>query len=80
MKTLSDIEPAAHMYPWDLEEFQETETYKYAYSVAVGCPDGKSEPLFTFHDLQTAYKMGVENKPQVFMHVLESMYKPDASL
>ena len=68
MKTLYDIEPAAHMYPWDLEEFQETETYKYAYSVAVGCPDGTSEPLYTFHDLQTAYNMGLENKPQVFDH------------
>lgn len=71
MKTLYDIEPAAHMYPRDLEKFQDEETYAYAYSVAVGCPDGKSEPLFTFHDLQTAYNMGVENRPQVFDHNIQ---------
>jgi hypothetical protein len=62
MKTIYDIEPAAHMYPWDLEKFQKTETYAHAYSVAVGCHHGKSEPLFTFNDLQTAYNMAIQKQ------------------
>ena len=42
-----DREPVAHMYPWDLDRFATSETTGHAYSVAVGCHDGKSVPLYT---------------------------------
>jgi hypothetical protein len=38
-------EPVAHMYPADLEKFQESETFAHAFSVAVGRPGERSEPL-----------------------------------
>lgn len=40
------MEAAAHMYPSDLEKFQESETFAHAYSVAVGSPDERSVPLY----------------------------------
>lgn len=40
------VEPVAHMYTSDLERFQPSETFATAYSVAVGCPDERSVPLF----------------------------------
>ena len=43
-------EPAAHMYPSDLERFQNNETFATAYSVAVGNPDERSVPLITLAD------------------------------
>ena len=43
-------EPAAHMYPSDLERFQTNETFATAYSVAVGNPDERSVPLMTLSD------------------------------
>jgi hypothetical protein len=43
-------EPAAHMYPSDLERFQTNETFATAYSVAVGNPDERSVPLLTLSD------------------------------
>lgn len=39
-------EPDAHMYPSDLEKFRTRETWAQAFSVAVGNPDERSEPLF----------------------------------
>lgn len=42
-----ECEPVAHMYPCDLELFATNEPTATAYSVAVGCPDGKSVPLYT---------------------------------
>lgn len=39
-------EPDAHMYPSDLEKFKTRETWAQAFSVAVGNPDERSEPLF----------------------------------
>ena len=42
-----EVEPVAHMYPWDLERFATNETMGHAYSVAVGCADGVSVPLYT---------------------------------
>lgn len=50
-KTIELPEPAAHMYPSDLEKFKDAETFAQAYSVAVGCPDERSVPLFTLHDM-----------------------------
>jgi hypothetical protein len=44
-------EPAAHIYPSDLEKFKTSETFATAYSVAVGCPDERSVPVFTLSDL-----------------------------
>ena len=44
-------EPAAHMYPSDLEKFKEAETFAQAYSVAVGNPDERSVPLFVLTDV-----------------------------
>lgn len=44
-------EPAAHMYPSDLERFQTRETFAQAYSVAVGNPDERSVPLYTLSEL-----------------------------
>ena len=46
-------EPSAHMYPSDLERFQETETFAHAYSVKVGCPDETSTELYTADQLRT---------------------------
>lgn len=43
-------EPAAHMYPSDLERFAETETFAHAFSVAVGNPDERSESLVKLSD------------------------------
>lgn len=39
-------EPCAHMYPSDLERFQEEETFAHAYSVAVGNPSETSVPVY----------------------------------
>ena len=44
-------EPVAHIYPSDLERFQESETFGHAYSVAVGNPDERSVPLYTLSQL-----------------------------
>lgn len=41
-----DAEPVAHIYPWDLERFKTQETHCTVFSVAVGCADGKSVPLY----------------------------------
>ena len=49
-------EPSAHMYPSDLERFQETETFAHAYSVKVGCPDETSTELYTADQLRTCIK------------------------
>jgi hypothetical protein len=43
-------EPAAHMYPSDLDRFQTNETFATAYSVAVGNPDERSVPLISLSD------------------------------
>ncbi len=46
-QVVPQVEPVAHMYPWDLERFQNEETFAQAFSIPVGCPDGKSVPLYT---------------------------------
>jgi hypothetical protein len=46
-QTPEPMEPAAHMYPSDLERFSRCETSAVAFSVAVGNPDERSVPLFT---------------------------------
>jgi hypothetical protein len=51
------MEPAAHMYPSDLEKFQHAETFATAYSVAVGCPDERSVPLYTLSDVEELKQM-----------------------
>lgn len=51
---MSKIEAAAHMYPSDLERFEEAETFAHAYSVAVGCPDEHSEPLYRWAAFERA--------------------------
>ena len=48
------MEPAAHMYPSDLERFESSETFSHAYSVAVGCPDERSEPLYRLAEIERA--------------------------
>jgi hypothetical protein len=45
-KAQPEQQPAAHMYPSDLEKFERSETFATAYSVAVGCPDEHSVPLY----------------------------------
>ncbi len=51
-------EPAAHMYPSDLERFEASETFAHAYSVAVGNPDERSVPLLNLSDcVEYANKM-----------------------
>lgn len=47
MTTFKMPEPAAWIYPSDLEAFQESETFGHAYSIKVGSPDEVSEPLYT---------------------------------
>ena len=44
---LSPDEAAAHMYPSDLKKFEFGEHVADAFSIAVGCPDEVSVPLFT---------------------------------
>jgi hypothetical protein len=46
-QTPEPMEPAAHMYPSDLERFSRCETSAVAFSVAVVNPDERSVPLFT---------------------------------
>jgi hypothetical protein len=53
------MEPAAHMYPSDLEKFQSAETFATAYSVAVGNPDERSVPLYTLSDVEELKQMVV---------------------
>jgi len=48
------MEPAAHMYPSDLERFGASETFAHAYSVAVGNQDERSEPLYRWAELERA--------------------------
>lgn len=45
--TLSPDDAAAHMYPSDLKKFEFGEHAAEAFSIAVGCPDETSVPLFT---------------------------------
>jgi hypothetical protein len=45
MLAMSKMEPVAHMFPSDLEKFEEQETFAQAYSVAVGNPDERSVEL-----------------------------------
>jgi hypothetical protein len=40
------MDAAAHMYPSDLETFQESATFAHAYSVPVSNPDERSVPLY----------------------------------
>ncbi len=52
---ISDVEmpeAAAHIYPSDLERFQECETFGHAYSVAVVNPSERSVPLYTAEQVQ----------------------------
>ena len=53
-------EPAAHMYPSDLEQFSRKETFAHAFSVAVGNPDERSEPLFTAEQMQAYARAALE--------------------
>ena len=46
LAALEKQEPVAHIYPSDLAKFQTAETFAYCYSVAVGCPDEHSVPLY----------------------------------
>lgn len=55
-------EPAAHMYPSDLEKFQSAETFATAYSVAVGNPDERSVPLYTYSDMVHAIDVAVKSE------------------
>jgi hypothetical protein len=48
------MEPAAHMFPSDLEIFAKREYTATAYSVVVGSPDEKTEPLFRWADIEQA--------------------------
>lgn len=48
------MNPAAHMYPSDLEKFETSETFAHAYSVAVGSPEGRSEPLYRWAEIERA--------------------------
>lgn len=48
------MEPAAHMYPSDLDRFEASETFAHAYSVAVGNPDERSEPLYRWAEFERA--------------------------
>jgi hypothetical protein len=45
---------AAHMYPWDLERFKSGEHVGEAFSIPVGCPQGKSVPLYTIEQVRAA--------------------------
>lgn len=47
------LEPAAHMYPSDLDKFQTSETFATAFSVAVGSPDERSVPLYLRGESET---------------------------
>ncbi|MBU9539386.1 hypothetical protein KTE58_23660 [Burkholderia multivorans] len=42
-------EPAAHIFPSDLERFKTSETFAQAYSVAVGNPEEHSVPLYALN-------------------------------
>jgi hypothetical protein len=56
-------EPAAHMYPSDLEKFKTSETFATAYSVAVGNPDERSVPLLNLSDcVEYAHRLVAEER------------------
>lgn len=44
---LPEDDSIVHIYPWDLERMASNETTTTVFSVAVGCPDGESVPLYT---------------------------------
>lgn len=49
---LPEHDSIVHIYPWDLERMASNETTATAFSVAVGCPDGESVPLYTAEQMQ----------------------------
>ena len=65
-------EPAAHMYPSDLDRFQTNETFATAYSVAVGNPDERSVPLISLSDC-VAYAAAEVAKERERIAVLERL-------
>lgn len=50
----SEDEAAVHMYPSDLKRFEFGEHTGTAFSIAVGCPDERSQPLFTLEQVRAA--------------------------
>ena len=61
--TIELPEPAAHMYPSDLDHFAANEAVATAFSVAVGCPGQESVPLYTLSDaVQYAAAMVAEER------------------
>ena len=50
---------AAHMYPWDIEDFQTGEKTGVVFSIPVGCPDGKSVPLWTSEQMRAYARAAV---------------------
>jgi hypothetical protein len=57
-------EPAAHMYPADLERFKFGEHTGDAFSIAVGSPDyGKSAPLFTADQMHEYARAALASAP-----------------
>jgi hypothetical protein len=51
---LNSDEAAAHIYPSELDRFKENECHGVAYSIAVGCPEERSVPLFTIEQIRAA--------------------------
>ena len=50
---------AAHMYPWDIEDLQTGEKTGVVFSIPVGCPDGKSVPLWTSEQMRAYARAAV---------------------
>ena len=71
-------EPSAHMYPSDLERFQETETFAHAYSVKVGCPDETSTELYTADQLRTCIKKAAAEAREQMREELLAKVRPQS--
>ena len=75
LPTLPDqYDAAAHMYPWDIEDFKTDEKTGVVFSIPVGCPDGKSVPLWTSDQMRAYARAAVladrESAVEIVMHEL----------
>lgn len=69
-------EPVAHIYPSTLSDFETAEMVGKCFSIAVGCPDEVSVPLYTEAQLKHAIKDALEDAAKVaWNHYMDTCKK-----
>lgn len=64
-------EPVAHMYPADLKEFAEKETFAHAYSIPVGNANEVSTPLYS----EAQYKAVCKQRDEALLELQDLDYE-----